>query len=41
MNNISYSIIIMVTVVGVVGSALIALAVYLIDKNADRHDEHN
>jgi len=41
MPNINYSIIIMVAVVGFVSSALIAVAVYLIDKNADRRDKHN
>ena len=39
--NVNYNIIIMVTVVGVVFSALLALAIYLIDKNADRHDKRN
>jgi uncharacterized membrane protein YsdA (DUF1294 family) len=41
MNKVAYSIIIMVTVVGFAFSALLALAIYLIDKNADRHDKRN
>jgi uncharacterized membrane protein YsdA (DUF1294 family) len=34
------SIIVWVAVVSFVGCALIAIAVYLIDKNANRHDKH-
>lgn len=41
MHQVEYTIIIMVAVVGFVSSALIALAVYLIDKNADRRDKHS
>ena len=39
--NVNYSIILMVAVVGIVGSALLGLAVYRIDKNADRRDKHH
>jgi len=34
------SIIYMVFIVSIVGSAIIAVAVHLIDKNVDRHDKH-
>ena len=35
------SIIFVVAIAGIVGSALIALAVYLIDKNVDQRDKHS
>jgi hypothetical protein len=35
------SIIVWVAVVSFVGCALIAIAIYLIDKNANRHDKHH
>ena len=33
------SIIVVVAIFAIVGSAVMALAIYLIDKNADRHDK--
>ena len=35
----NYTIIVMVGVVAITTSVLIAIAVYLIDRNADRHDK--
>ena len=34
-------IIVVVAIVGLTGSALMAIALYLIDKNADRHDKQS
>ena len=39
--HINYTIIVMVAVVAFVFSGLLAIAVYLIDKNANRRDKHN
>ena len=39
--KVNFGIIFMVTAVGLVSSALVAFAIYLIDKNADRRDKHN
>jgi hypothetical protein len=39
--NVNFGIIFMVTLVGVASSAVLALAIYLIDKNADRRDKHH
>jgi hypothetical protein len=33
------SIIVVVAIFAIIGSAVMALAIYLIDKNADRHDK--
>ena len=41
MNEIHYTIIIMVAVVSFVSCSLIAVAIYLIDKNANRRDKKN
>jgi hypothetical protein len=40
-HGVNWSMMIMVAAVSFAGSALIAVAVYLIDKNANRHDKHN
>lgn len=34
-----YGIIVWVAVVSIAASSLVAVAIYLIDKNADRHDD--
>ena len=39
MQTVNWGIIFMVAIVSIVVSALIALAIYLIDKNANRHDK--
>jgi hypothetical protein len=37
--GVQYKIIIMVAVIAAIGSAVVALAVYLIDKTAERNDK--